>query len=247
MSKHVTKCQVAAELDASGKEDLAPHVEEAAGRANESLLPRAPPQQVLDHLSWMRAMGFSNLYGLVAEKVAKVILRPNGTQGALANARDGIGPGFFDEAEDLRTPSKEYAVHTAQVAQSVCRMLRQYAPDCIVYARPQTPFFAPGAWLPGPPHPEDVGPAIPRPGCTPLRITGLIRGGGWVWVRRSPSGGVLAVRFPFHRAAIETLREVSGSEFSTTRREWCMKDGSDAAILLAVLRQVIPTEDLPRS
>lgn len=246
MNKYAKKCRDLAAQDVAAKPELGPGQAEAEKRADEALDARGNPQVVLDSLRWLAGSGFRSLYDFAADKVAKIILRPASESVALAQAREGIGAGFFDEAEDLRTPQKDYRIDGPEVAAAFGQMLRQYAPACVVAVRPRTPYFEEGAWVPGPRQPQDVGPAIPRPGCVPVKITGLLPGGGWVWVRRRPGGGIQAIRFPFHRATIESVKEVPGAAFSHATREWSMKDGSDATILFLMVKQVLPLEDLSK-
>lgn len=212
---------------------------EAQGLASEALEPQVPGPRILAATSRLRALGHPELASYVEEASAKVVLRGASTTLALAQTHNGLGAGFFDEAEDLKR-GKDY--HVAQDTTPVFdKLLRQYCKGLVVYARPGTPFFPPGAWVPAPYDPSE-GPAVLRKGCTALRIgERRLVGGGWVWVRKRPEGGVASVRFPFHRAAIEVVKSVPG--VVCCDREWQMEGDADASLLLFLLKDVFALQD----
>lgn len=242
MSKHQKQIRLNISAASAANAALGARAAEAENIAQESLAAGAEGAQVLANTSRLRSMGFHDLATYIEEASARAILRGGTTTLAFASFRDGFGPGLFDEIEDYKK-GNEYQILEPQVP--VFRsLLRRYAQGKVVLVRPGTPFFEEGAWIPEPDDPSG-GPVVPRPGY-PMRISekNLI-GGGWVWVRPRPGGGVQAVRFPFHRAAINGVKEVPGAVFSHKTREWQMEGDADASILLQMLQQVFDLKKWP--
>lgn len=249
MTKHNKQIKQHAAVDAAAAAAAdaaaASREAEAIALAQEALSPQCGGAGTVGRISALQSMGYRKLAEYVTESAAKAVIRPANTELALAHVRDSIGPGFFDEAESIKKGA-DYQIPEA-VAPLFMKLMRQYAPDAVVSVRPGTPFFPQGAWVPGEQTEEEARrPAILREGCVPLRILGnLLAGGGWVWVRPRPEGGIASIRFPFHRAAINTVQAVEGAVFSRDKREWSMAGGADATVLLDELMDVFKLEEVP--